>query len=136
MSATVCTRCDALCCRYFALPIDKPTTPAEFDDVRWFLLHKGVSVFVEDGEWYVSIVARCRHLRADNRCAIYPKRPRICRNYRPDRCDYRDGDYEYEHHFTTVESLEAFARRYLRDKYQKNGRRKKRHLPARRRRRA
>ncbi len=27
---------------------------------------------------------RCPHLQADNRCAIYARRPQICRDYQPD----------------------------------------------------
>ncbi|MHB0939205.1 MAG: YkgJ family cysteine cluster protein [Armatimonadota bacterium] len=26
----------------------------------------------------------CRHLTAEHRCGIYPDRPPVCRNYRPD----------------------------------------------------
>jgi len=121
MTDLLCDHCSGLCCRYFALPIDEPTTAGEFDDVRWFMLHKGISVFVEDGQWYINIASPCRHLGPDHRCTIYEKRPRICRAYNTDNCDYHDGRYEYEHHFTTVESLEAFGRDYLRQKYRKSG---------------
>ncbi len=49
----LCTYCTAKCCRYFALPIDKPTTWRDFDHMRWFLLHEKASVFVEEGDWYL-----------------------------------------------------------------------------------
>ena len=122
MSSTLCDHCTGLCCRYFALPIDSPETPGDFDDVRWYLMHEGTSVFVEDGQWFLNVEAKCRNLMRDNRCAVYEKRPRTCRNYKTDNCDYHDGPYEYEHHFTDVESLEAYARRFLRARYRKNGR--------------
>ena len=35
----LCASCAAKCCRYFALPIDTPTTWKDFDSIRWFLLH-------------------------------------------------------------------------------------------------
>ena len=121
MSSTLCDHCTGLCCRYFALPIDRPETPGDFDDVRWYLMHEGTSVFVENGQWYLNVEAKCKNLMRDNRCAVYEKRPRTCRNYKTDNCDYHDGSYEYEHHFTDVESLEAYARRFLRARYRKNG---------------
>jgi Fe-S-cluster containining protein len=89
------------------------------------MLHKGVTVFVEDGQWYLNMSSPCMHLLPDNRCAIYDKRPRICRNYKTDNCDYHDGAYEYDHHFTTVEALEEFARESLRKKYRNNGQKKR-----------
>ena len=45
----LCDHCGAKCCRYFALPIDKPKQWAEFDYIRWYLLHEGAAVFTEEG---------------------------------------------------------------------------------------
>ena len=112
MSGNVCEQCTGTCCRYVALAVETPETPADFDDVRWYLIHEGVSVFVEDGDWYVCFQTPCRHLLPDNRCGIYAIRPRICRKYGADNCDYHSGDYGWEHHFTRPEHLDE----YLRDK--------------------
>ena len=49
----LCTHCTAKCCRYFALPIEDPTTPDDWEFVRWYLLHGGATVFKEDGNWYL-----------------------------------------------------------------------------------
>jgi len=116
MGLARCKPCKALCCRYFALPIDKPETAGDFDDLRWYLMHKGVSIFVEDGDWYIQIDNRCKHLQADYRCAIYENRPRICRQYSTANCEYYGGEYDYEHLFKTEEELEAYARAYLRER--------------------
>jgi hypothetical protein len=110
MPATLCEHCTGVCCRYIALPIDAPRTRADFDDVRWYLLHEGVSVFVEDDEWYVSFQTTCRHLQPDHRCGIYSTRPRICRSYSTDSCDYHSGDYGWQHHFSCPEHLDAYVR--------------------------
>jgi Fe-S-cluster containining protein len=110
----LCEHCTAACCRYIALPIDTPETPAEFDDVRWFLLHEGVSVFVEDGDWYIALETCCRHLQADQRCAIYATRPNVCRAYSTDDCDYHSGDYGWQQHFTSPEHLDAYFRAHTR----------------------
>ncbi|MCK4341257.1 MAG: YkgJ family cysteine cluster protein [Phycisphaerae bacterium] len=92
------------------MPIETPDTPAEFDDIRWYLIHDAVTVFVEDGEWYISFHTPCRHLLADNRCGIYETRPRICRKYTTDNCDYHSGDYGWEYHFTSPEHIDEYLR--------------------------
>ena len=113
MGALLCEHCTGLCCKYIALPIDPPENKRDFDDMRWYLLHRGILIFVEDGDWYIQIEARCDMLTADNRCRAYDTRPRICREYAMDGCDYHGGDYEYDHLFTTQEQLEAFAKDHL-----------------------
>ena len=72
----LCQKCAGLCCRYIALPIDEPEDFDEFEDVRWYLAHEGISVFVEDDQWYINMASRCRFLGKDNLCGIYEDRPR------------------------------------------------------------
>jgi len=110
MSGILCEHCTAACCRYIALPIDTPKTPADYDDVRWFLMHRGVSLFVEDGDWYIAFETPCRHLQADQGCSSYATRPRICRRYSTEDCDYHSGDYGWEQHFTDPAHLDAYVR--------------------------
>ena len=43
----LCKYCTAKCCRYFALPIDTPTTWHDFDNLRWYLAHGRCAIFVE-----------------------------------------------------------------------------------------
>ncbi|MCH7527496.1 MAG: YkgJ family cysteine cluster protein [Planctomycetes bacterium] len=124
MGCVLCEHCTAECCRYIALPIDKPTTKRDFDDIRWYLMHEGIIIFVEDGDWYVQFRTRCKHLQADFRCGIYEKRPAICREYKADGCDYVGGDYGYKHVFTESEQIVAFGRKYLTD--QRNGKTRRR----------
>jgi uncharacterized protein len=126
MSGCLCDKCSALCCRYFVLEIDKPETRAQFDDVRWYLVHEGTFVFIEKKKWYLGIYARCKHLQPDNRCGIYEKRPKICRDYSTESCDYHGGDYGWEKLFSSAEQLERYAREALAQKRQKaKGRRQK-----------
>ncbi|MCU0913658.1 MAG: YkgJ family cysteine cluster protein [Planctomycetes bacterium] len=106
-----CNRCAGLCCRYFALPIETPETRADYDDIRWYLCHEGTSVFVEDGDWYLSVRNACRHLSPEtHRCAIYDRRPKICRTYKHSDCDYVPGEYDYELHFTSDRDMDEFIR--------------------------
>ena len=77
----LCDHCAAKCCRYFALPIDKPKEWEDFDYIRWYLLHERAAVFVEEDCWYLLVQNRCKHLRDDHLCDIYDTRPQICRDY-------------------------------------------------------
>jgi len=107
-----CDDCTGLCCRYFALPIDTPEDKGDYDDIRWFLCHKAISVFVEDGDWYINIKNKCKYLsEKDYHCKIYDKRPRICRQYRHSTCDFVEGEYDYELHFTSAEQMEEYIKK-------------------------
>ena len=107
----LCGKCPSLCCRYFALPIETPDTKQDYDDIRWYLCHKDITVFVEDGDWYININNKCRHLARDgDRCWIYQKRPKICRGYSTRDCDYTEGEYDYELHFTDDKQMEEYIK--------------------------
>jgi len=112
-SSCLCDQCSALCCRYFALPLDNPTTVRDYDNIRWYLCHENVVVFVEKRQWYIGIMSRCKQLQPDNRCGIYQTRPRVCREYTTDTCDYHGGDYQFEHLFTSAEQLREYAEKKL-----------------------
>ena len=107
----LCKKCHGLCCRYFALPIETPEDKADYDDIRWYLCHKNITVFVEDGDWYLNIKNKCRHLsNGDHTCAIYKKRPKICRGYTTRDCDLIEGEYDYELHFTDDKQMEEYVK--------------------------
>lgn len=108
----LCDYCTAKCCRYFALPIDEPTTWRDFDYIRWYLIHGRATVFVEEESWYLMVHTVCKHLREDNRCGIYETRPKICREYTTDNCEYED-DWVYDHYFETPEQVEEYAEAIL-----------------------
>jgi Fe-S-cluster containining protein len=106
-----CDRCTGLCCKYFAFPIETPEDKDDYDDIRWYLCHKDVTVFVEDGDWYINIKNKCRHLsEKDHLCRIYDKRPKICRGYRHSDCDFVEGQYHYELHFTNDKQMEEYIK--------------------------
>jgi len=110
MPGILCEQCTGACCRYVALPIETPEDKDDFEDIRWYLIHENVSVFVEDDEWYISFHTPCRHLQPDSRCGIYATRPKLCRTYTTDNCDYHSGDYGWELHFTAPEHLDDYLR--------------------------
>ena len=107
----LCNKCAGLCCRYFAFPIETPETKEDYDDVRWYLCHKNITVFVEDGDWYINVKNRCRHLSEKGyHCKIYNKRPKICRGYSMTDCDATDGEYDYKLHFTDDRQMTEYIK--------------------------
>jgi Fe-S-cluster containining protein len=112
-SSCLCDQCSALCCRYFVLEIDTPETRRAYDDIRWYLIHENVFVFIEKKKWYLGIYSRCKHLQTDNRCGIYETRPKICREYSTENCDYHGGEYDWDILFSSAEQLEKYGREKL-----------------------
>lgn len=108
----LCDHCTAKCCKYFALPMERPTERKDFDFIRWFLLHERAAAFVEDGTWYLLVHTRCKHLLDDNRCGIYETRPQICREYTTESCEY-DDDWVYEQYFETAEQVAEYMEAVL-----------------------
>ncbi|MHC4235075.1 MAG: YkgJ family cysteine cluster protein [Planctomycetota bacterium] len=130
MGSVHCEHCTGHCCKYLALPLDKPRTPRDFDDMRWYLMHQGVTIFVEEGDWFIQFATTCKNLTPANLCGVYETRPKICREYKAGECDYAGGSYQYDHLFTHVDQIEAYAREALRKKRQRqrasrNGRAKR-----------
>jgi len=111
-----CGSCDAICCRYVAIPIDPPTTPRDFEDVRGYIAHRDVWVVVEDGDWYVCVDRNCRYLGRDNKCTIYEKRPSICRTYKTADCEHHGSGTPYDFKFSDPEELQEYAKEYFRQK--------------------
>ena len=116
-----CVRCKAMCCQYFCFEIDEPDDYEEFEDIRWYLCHEGVSVHVDgDDDWFIQIENRCNKLGDDHRCTIYDDRPLLCRNYEHENCEDSGLGYGYQEEFKTPEQLDAYAIKTLgRDVYEK-----------------
>ena len=108
----LCGHCPAKCCRYFALAIDPPAEWQDFDHIRWYLLHERAAVFVEEGDWYLLVYNRCKHLGEGNLCDIYATRPQVCRDYATADCEYEDN-WVYDHYWETPEQVEEYAEAVL-----------------------
>ena len=81
-----CEGCDH-CCRYVTIPIDRPRSRRDFDNIRWYLLHRDVSVLCDwEGTWMVQFDTPCEWLK-DGRCSHYVLRPEVCREYDPADCE-------------------------------------------------
>lgn len=119
-----CHLCNASCCRYFALQIDEPVDDEGYDHVRWYLMHEGTVVWVQDEEWYLEVRTQCRHLQPDNSCGVYETRPQICRDYGlpgGEACEYFTKDLEYDLEFRNDAEFQTWV-----EQQQKKKKRKKR----------
>jgi len=108
----LCSYCAAKCCRYIALAIDTPECWADFEYIRWYLLHERAAVFTEEDTWYLLVYNRCKHLGEDNLCKAYETRPQICRDYTTKNCEYEDL-WGYDHYWETPEQVEQYAEAVL-----------------------
>ena len=102
---TKCGGCTALCCSYFALEIDAPDEPDDFENLRWYIIHEDIQIFVDDDIWYLQVNRKCSWLDG-NKCGNYENRPQICHEYSDTLCDL-DGP-ESDLTFRNIEELEAY----------------------------
>ena len=111
LDKSLCGECGAACCRYVALQIDVPTCKRDYDNIRWYLLHRGVRVFVDHaGDWYVEFESECTALASGHRCARYEDRPQICREHGEDgsACEFMPGGEPYKVRFSAIEEFERY----------------------------
>lgn len=108
----LCDHCIGKCCRYFSLPIETPTEWDDFDSIRWYLAHGKTLVYVEKGTWFLVVMSKCKYLMDDMRCKIYLNRPRICKEYTTDECEY-DSDWGFQKVFETAEQIWEYAEALL-----------------------
>ncbi len=105
----MCKECGGTCCRHIALQIDKPTSKQDYDNIRWYLLHKDVTVAIDhDGDWMLEFASDCVRLGSDKMCTRYSDRPKICRDYpKPENnCEFEGEEPPYAEVFHTVEEFE------------------------------
>ena len=85
---TTCDKCKAMCCRTVTVEIDKPTRPEDWEDIRWQVAHKNVSVYLDNtNDWVIEFKTNCEHLDDKWRCKIYNDRPKMCREHELEECE-------------------------------------------------
>jgi Fe-S-cluster containining protein len=110
MENKTCEKCDGKCCKYVAIEIDNPTELKDFEDIRWYVAHKNIQVYVdEDYQWHVEFLTPCEFLGENNSCQIYEKRPVICREYGQDECLFYN-DYEEKYTFKSIEEIDDYVK--------------------------
>jgi len=103
-----CVNCEGLCCKNFALEIDTPENERDFEDIKWYLFHENVEVYIDsDGTWNVQFNSRCKYLDENNLCKIYKNRPAMCREFSSEECDLDDDVVCFE----TVKEFEGWLKK-------------------------
>lgn len=110
--ASLCDYCTGKCCRYISLPIKTPHSWDDYDEIRWFLAHGRMIVYVEKATWYLLVMSNCQYLQKDYRCGIYFDRPKICREYTTDNCEY-EQDWGFEKVFESPRQVWEYAEAIL-----------------------
>ena len=106
-----CEACYATCCRYLATEIDTPTCKRDYDNIRWYLMHQNVHVFVDhDNDWYIEFESVCSNLTENARCQKYEDRPRICAKHGEDdgTCEFHSDESPYDRRFSTAREFEEY----------------------------
>ena len=116
---SLCSRCAALCCNYITIEIDKPRNKRNYDDIRWYILHEGISLMVEDERWLIKVPTSCKELDSKNRCSIYETRPITCQDYEADNCDYYNEYEDWDTDYIEIETPRQL------EKYRKKMKKKK-----------
>lgn len=121
-----CQTCGARCCRYITVAIKKPRARVDVEEVRWFLAHKNVCVYIDadDGSWNVQFHTDCRHLDGANRCRIHSRRYDICRDHDPEDCEASEAEAT-DTMFHTTDEFDAWWRQEKAERRRRNTRRRK-----------
>jgi Fe-S-cluster containining protein len=99
------------CCHYVAIEIDMPESRREFDNIRWYLYHPGIEVYIDQEDtWNVLFHSRCENLQDDGKCAVYDTRPLICREFDNTTCEPNTDEPAEKVIFRTADDLDHWMR--------------------------
>jgi len=102
-----CDECRGECCRVLVIEIDTPKTRDDYEDIKWYLYHPGVSVYIDmNNAWNVQFNTKCKYLDENGRCLIYDKRPPVCKKAKVEECQKNKREVKY--FFASVEEYEAW----------------------------
>jgi hypothetical protein len=114
MNKRTCEGCDGACCKYVAMEIDVPENLEDFENIRWYVAHKNVSVYVEeDGTWNIEFTTPCSYL-VNGKCSIHEdivkgkiRRPTICKEFSVDQCPFYN-EYKEKYRFEKMEDVDEY----------------------------
>ncbi len=112
-----CEECKAKCCRYIAIETDEPDCLDDWDQIKWLLMHEGVSVYLDnEGDWVVEVITNCKNLDENNKCKIYDTRPDLCQDHDVETC-VMNGEGKVEKIlFKTAEDVDKYLKKTGLDK--------------------
>ncbi len=85
-------KCKGLCCTGISMPTNRPQTKKEIEELRFYVLHEKIEIFIKSNRWYILINERCKNLGKDFLCKDYDNRPLICRDFSRSSCEHW-GDF-------------------------------------------
>ncbi len=109
-----CQKCNAHCCRHIAIGVDAPDDKESYDNIRWYLLHKNVWVFIDhEDQWLIEFRTPCRLIRSDYKCGDYQNRPLVCKNYpeEDELCEGETNEPAYKELFKNVKDFERYMKK-------------------------
>ncbi len=117
-----CVECKGACCKYVSLEIDCPGDLEDFENIRWYVIHKGVRVYVEeDGSWNLEFSTPCKYLSGEGNCKIHEnsgevglKRPSICKNFSIEECPFYN-DYKEIYSFNCAEEVDEYIEKIFKN---------------------
>jgi len=99
------------CCSYISQQVDTPRSMEAFDFLVWQLSHRDVQLYKDEDGWFLLVNNACLHLMPGGKCGIYEARPKICRDYENDYCEYDEpAEKNFELFFRNYEELNAYCR--------------------------
>ena len=107
-----CSKCKGACCKYVTVQIDEPEEDIDFEEIKWFLAHENVTVYIDhDDDWCVEFKTPCKNLNDKYQCDIYKGRPKVCAEHELEECEGNMGHEEYHKRlFSTFEDVEAYRK--------------------------
>jgi hypothetical protein len=118
MGVKDCSLCHGACCKYVAMEIDVPEEMHDFENIRWYVAHENIAVYVdEENTWNIEFATPCKYLNENNLCSIHEqfvknselKRPAICKEFDANHCPHHN-EYEEKVRFTEVEHVDDYIR--------------------------
>ncbi len=103
-----CIACSAACCHNLSIPVTRPRTRSEKDELKWYLHFDTVQIYIRKQRWHLLIKGKCIYLK-NTMCSIYEDRPQVCRNHSAESCEMT-GTW-YDELFSTPDELDAYLKR-------------------------
>lgn len=104
-----CEECGGECCKKIAVEIDKPKTKKDFLDIKWYLAHKDINVYIDnENTWLVQFNSKCKFLK-NRKCEIYKDRFPVCKNANLEECEVNSN--EVKTLFKNIEEYEEYLKR-------------------------
>jgi len=104
-----CENCGT-CCGYITINIASPKNEDDFDEIRWYLSHENIWIYIDEEGWNMQVNNICKY-RKNGKCSDYENRSNICRNYSANHCEKHEEDKSFTHLFKNPEELNAYLKK-------------------------